>query len=333
MLDFSNMLFLFDESLMVGNIDMVWVYVLIVVGGGRVVVSGDMDQLQVIVFGQFFCFQQMCSVVDVVIMKEIVCQMLELWEVVYSLINWDVERVLFGFESVKLFQVLCQEGVWVLEYFVMEFSYSQEVKLVEVQQKVMLKGEVFLDVFMILYEVIVCDYIGRILEVWEQMLIVMYLNEDWCVLNSMIYDVWEKVGELGKEQVMVFVLNIVNICDGELCCFFIWEIYWDVFVLVDNVYYWIVGISKDDGLIILQDVEGNMWLIFFWEVVVEGVILYILDIIRVGIGDWMCFMKSDWECGYVVNSVWMVIVVFGDSVMLLDGQQIWEICFGQEQVE
>lgn len=76
--DFSNILFLFDESLMVGLVDMVKVYFFIVVGGGWVVFSGDNDQLQFIVLGQLFRLMQQCSVVDVVIMKEIVCQVFEL---------------------------------------------------------------------------------------------------------------------------------------------------------------------------------------------------------------------------------------------------------------
>ncbi len=57
---------------------------------------------------------------------------------------------------------------------------------------------------------------GRTPEAREQTLIVTHLNEDRRVLNSMIHDVREKAGELGKEQVMVPVLNTANIRDGEL---------------------------------------------------------------------------------------------------------------------
>lgn len=44
--DFSNTLFLLDESSMVGNTDMARAYALIAAGGGRAVASGDTDQLQ-----------------------------------------------------------------------------------------------------------------------------------------------------------------------------------------------------------------------------------------------------------------------------------------------
>ncbi len=99
--DFSNTLFLLDESSMVGNTDMARAYALIAAGGGRAVASGDTDQLQAIAPGQPFRLQQTRSAADVAIMKEIVRQTPELREAVYSLINRDVERALSGLESAE----------------------------------------------------------------------------------------------------------------------------------------------------------------------------------------------------------------------------------------
>ncbi len=76
--DFSNTLFLLDESSMVGNTDMARAYALIAAGGGRAVASGDTDQLQAIAPGQPFRLQQTRSAADVAIMKEIVRQTPEL---------------------------------------------------------------------------------------------------------------------------------------------------------------------------------------------------------------------------------------------------------------
>ncbi|ENX5732122.1 MobF family relaxase, partial [Escherichia coli] len=249
--DFSNTLFLLDESSMVGNTEMARAYALIAAGGGRAVASGDTDQLQAIAPGQPFRLQQTRSAADVVIMKEIVRQTPELREAVYSLINRDVERALSGLESVKPSQVPRLEGAWAPEHSVTEFSHSQEAKLAEAQQKAMLKGEAFPDIPMTLYEAIVRDYTGRTPEAREQTLIVTHLNEDRRVLNSMIHDAREKAGELGKEQVMVPVLNTANIRDGELRRLSTWEKNPDALALVDNVYHRIAGISKDDGLITL----------------------------------------------------------------------------------
>ncbi|EFD2090713.1 protein traI [Escherichia coli] len=103
--------------------------------------------------------------------------------------------------------------------------------------------------------------------------------------------------------------------------------------LVDSVYHRIAGISKDDGLITLEDAEGNTRLISPREAVAEGVTLYTPDKIRVGTGDRMRFTKSDRERGYVANSVWTVTAVSGDSVTLSDGQQTRVIRPGQERAE
>lgn len=289
--------------------------------------------VQAIAPGQPFRLQQTRSAADVAIMKEIVRQTPELREAVYSLINRDVERALSGLESVKPSQVPRQEGAWVPEHSVTEFSHSQEAKLAEAQQKAMLKGEAFPDVPMTLYEAIVRDYTGRTPEAREQTLIVTHLNEDRRVLNSMIHEAREKAGELGKEQVMVPVLNTANIRDGELRRLSTWETHRDALVLVDNVYHRIAGISKDDGLITLEDAEGNTRLISPREAVAESVTLYTPDTIRVGTGDRMRFTKSDRERGYVANSVWTVTAVSGDSVTLSDGLQTRVIRPGQEQAE
>ncbi|HAJ3899736.1 TPA: AAA family ATPase, partial [Escherichia coli] len=331
--DFSNTLFLLDESSMVGNTDMARAYALIAAGGGRAVASGDTDQLQAIAPGQPFRLQQTRSAADVAIMKEIVRQTPELREAVYSLINRDVERALSGLESVKPSQVPRLEGAWAPEHSVTEFSHSQEAKLAEAQQKAMQNGEAFPDVPMTLYEAIVRDYTGRTPEAREQTLIVTHLNEDRRVLNSMIHDAREKAGELGKEQVMVPVLNTANIRDGELRRLSTWENNPDALALVDNVYHRIAGIGKDDGLITLEDAEGNTRLISPREAVAEGVTLYTPDTIRVGTGDRMRFTKSDRERGYVANSVWTVTAVSGDSVTLSDGQQTRVIRPGQERAE
>lgn len=293
-------------------------------GGDRLqVASVSEDAMTVVVPGR----------AEPAIMKEIVRQTPELREAVYSLINRDVERALSGLESVKPSQVPRQEGAWAPEHSVTEFSHSQEAKLAEAQQKAMLKGEAFPDIPMTLYEAIVRDYTGRTPEAREQTLIVTHLNEDRRVLNSMIHDAREKAGELGKEQVMVPVLNTANIRDGELRRLSTWENNPDALALVDSVYHRIAGISKDDGLITLEDAEGNTRLISPREAVAEGVTLYTPDKIRVGTGDRMRFTKSDRERGYVANSVWTVTAVSGDSVTLSDGQQTRVIRPGQERAE
>ncbi|EAA8845813.1 conjugative transfer relaxase/helicase TraI [Salmonella enterica subsp. enterica] len=331
--DFSNTLFLLDESSMVGNTDMARAYALIAAGGGRAVASGDTDQLQAIAPGQPFRLQQTRSAADVAIMKEIVRQTPELRDAVYSLINRDVNEALSGLENVKPAQVPRLEGVWAPENSVTEFSRLQERELAKAAQEAEKKGEAFPDVPMTLYEAIVRDYTGRTPEAREQTLIVTHLNADRRTLNSMIHDVREKAGELGEQQADIPVLTTANIRDGELRRLSAWEAHPGALALVDRVYHRIAGISKDDGLITLEDKAGNIRLISPREASAEGVTLYKPETIRVGTGDRMRFTKSDPERGYVANSVWTVTAVSGDSVTLSDGQQTRVIHPGQEQAE
>ncbi|HGB4870371.1 TPA: conjugative transfer relaxase/helicase TraI [Salmonella enterica subsp. enterica serovar Muenchen] len=328
--DFSNTLFLLDESSMVGNTDMARAYALIAAGGGRAVASGDTDQLQAIAPGQPFRLQQTRSAADVAIMKEIVRQTPALREAVYSLINRDVNKALSGLENVKPVQVPRLEGAWAPENSVTEFSRLQEQELAKAAQEAEKKGEAFPDVPVTLYEAIVRDYTGRTPEAREQTLIVTHLNEDRRVLNSMIQDALAKPGE---QQVTVPVLTTANIRDGELRRLSTWEAHPGALALVDNVYHRIAGISKEDGLITLEDKAGNTRLISPREAAAEGVTLYNPETIRVGAGDRMRFTKSDRERGYVANSVWTVTAVSGDSVTLSDGKQTRVVRPGQDRAE
>ncbi len=328
--DFSNTLFLLDESSMVGNTDMARAYALIAAGGGRAVASGDTDQLQAIAPGQPFRLQQARSAADVAIMKEIVRQTPELRDAVYSLINRDVNKALSGLENVKPVQVPRLKGAWAPENSVTEFSRLQERELAKAAQEAEKKGEAFPDVPVTLYEAIVRDYTGRTPDAREQTLIVTHLNEDRRVLNSMIQDALAKPGE---QQVTVPVLTTANIRDGELRRLSTWENHQGALALVDNVYHRIAGISKEDGLITLEDKAGNTRLISPREAATEGVTLYNPETIRVGAGDRMRFTKSDRERGYVANSVWTVTAVSGDSVTLSDGKQTRVVRPGQDRAE
>ncbi|HFW0074346.1 TPA: conjugative transfer relaxase/helicase TraI [Salmonella enterica subsp. enterica serovar Saintpaul] len=328
--DFSNTLFLLDESSMVGNTDMARACALIAAGGGRAVASGDTDQLQAIAPGQPFRLQQTRSAADVAIMKEIVRQTPELRDAVYSLINRDVNKALSGLENVKPVQVPRLKGAWAPENSVTEFSRLQERELAKAAQEAEKKGEAFPDVPVTLYEAIVRDYTGRTPDAREQTLIVTHLNADRRVLNSMIQDALAKPGE---QQVTVPVLTTANIRDGELRRLSTWEAHPGALALVDNVYHRIAGISKEDGLITLEDKAGNTRLISPREAAAEGVTLYNPETIRVGAGDRMRFTKSDRERGYVANSVWTVTAVSGDSVMLSDGKQTRVVRPGLDRAE
>ena len=315
--DFSNVLFLVDESSMVGNADMAKAYSLIAGGGGRAVSSGDTDQLQSIAPGQPFRLMQQRSAADVAIMKEIVRQVPELRPAVYSLIDRDVNRALATIEQVTPEQVPRKDGAWVPENSVVEFTPAQE----EAIQKALNKGEsVPAGQPTTLYEALVKDYADRTPEAQSQTLIITHLNDDRRVLNSLIHDARRDNGEVGREEVTLPVLVTSNIRDGELRRLSTWTAHKGAVALVDNVYHRIGSVDKENQLITLMDGEGKERLISPREALAEGVTLYREQEITVSQGDKMRFSKSDTERGYVANSVWEVKSVSGDSVTLSDGK-------------
>lgn len=315
--DFSNTLFLLDESSMLGLSDTAKAMSLIVAGGGRAVSSGDTDQLQSIAPGQPFRLMQQRSAADVAIMQEIVRQVPALRPAVYSLIDRDIHSALATIEKVEPGQVPRKDNAWVPDSSVMEFTPKQEKAI----QEAMEKGDVLPGISPAsLYEAIVKDYTGRTPDAQAQTLIITHLNEDRRVLNSMIHDEKMRAGELGEESVTLPVLVTSNIRDGELRKMGTWEEHKGAVALVDRQYHQIVEVNRDNQLITLRSEAGDERLISPREASAEGVTLYRQERITVSLGDRMRFSKSDAERGYVANSVWHVDSIAGDSVTLTDGK-------------
>ncbi|VCY48722.1 Multifunctional conjugation protein TraI [Klebsiella pneumoniae] len=284
--DFSNTLFLLDESSMVGLADMAKAHSLIVAGGGRAVSSGDNDQLQPIAPGQPFRLMQQRSAADVAIMKEIVRQMPELRPAVYSLIERDVHRALTTIEQVTPEQVPRKEGAGAGQFC---GGIHRQEKAIE---KALSEGETLPEGQpATLYEALVKDYTGRTPEAQSQTLVITHLNKDRRALNSLIHDARRENGETGKEEITLPVLVTSNIRDGELRKLSTWTAHKEAVALVDNVYHRISKVDKDNQLITLTDSEGKERFISPREASAEGVTLYRQEKITVSQGDRMLQQK------------------------------------------
>jgi len=328
--DFSNVLFLVDESSMVGNADMAKAYGLIAGGGGRAVSSGDTDQLQSIAPGQPFRLLQKRSAIDVAVMQEIVRQTPELKPAVYSLINRDTGSALTTIERVAPAQVPRQAGAWRPDSSVMEFSREREHAIAQaVASGDLTPGEQPAT----LLEAIVKDYTGRSPEAQAQTLVITALNADRRQVNAMVHDARQVAGEVGEKEVTLPVLTPANIRDGELRRMETWEASRDNLVLLDRTYYSIEALDRDAHLVTLKDAQGNTRSLSPAQAATEGVTLYRQDAIAVSEGDRMRFSKSDNERGFVANSVWSVSEIKGDSVTLTDGRQTRTVNPAAERAE
>ena len=328
--DFSNVLFLIDESSMVGNADMAKAYSLIAGGGGRAVSSGDTDQLQSIAPGQPFRLLQKRSAIDVAVMQEIVRQTPALKPAVYSLIDRDIGSALTTIESVAPAQVPRQAGAWLPESSVMEFSREQEKAISRAVEAGDLKPG---DQPATLLEAMVRDYTGRTPDAQAQTIVITALNADRRQVNAMIHDARKAAGEVGDKDITLPVLTPANIRDGELRRMATWEASRDSQVLLDSTYYSIEALDGDAHLVTLKDTQGNTRSLSPAQAATEGVMLYRQDTITVSEGDRMRFSKSDNERGFVANSVWSVSEIKGDSVTLSDGKQTRTLTPSAEQAE
>lgn len=328
--DFSNVLFLVDESSMVGNADMAKAYSLIAGGGGRAVSSGDTDQLQPIAPGQPFRLLQKRSAIDTAVMQEIVRQTPALRPAVYSLIERDIGGALTTIESVAPQQVPRRGDAWQPESSVMEFSREHEKAIAAaIKAGDLTPG----DQPATLLEAIVKDYTGRTPQAQAQTIVMTALNADRRQLNAMIHDARKASGELGEKEAIVPVLTPANIRDGELRQIDTWQAHGSSMVLLDNAYYRIEALDKDTHLVTLKDVEGNTRSLSPSQAATEGVTLYRPDTIAVSSGDRVRFSKSDNERGFVANSVWTVSDIKGDSVTLTDGKQTRTVNPSAERAE
>lgn len=328
--DFRNVLFLVDESSMVGNADMARAYGLIAGGGGRAVSSGDTDQLQSIAPGQPFRLLQKRSAIDVAVMQEIVRQTPALKPAVYSLIDRDIDSALNTIEQVAPAQVPRQAGAWQPESSVVEFGAAQEKAI----EKGLADGSLTPGAQpATLYEAIVRDYTGRTPQAQAQTIVVTTLNADRRALNAQIHEARQAAGELGEQEARLPVLTSANLRDGELRKMATWQAAQDNLVLLDNTYYRIDSLDKEGQLVTLKDEQGNTRSLSPTQAATEGVTLYRPDTLTVSPGDRMRFSKSDNERGFVANSVWTVSEIDGDRVTLSDGHQTRTVNPAAERAE
>ncbi|STU70513.1 conjugal transfer nickase/helicase TraI [Klebsiella pneumoniae] len=314
--DFSNTLFLLDESSMVGlgrygksplpHRRRRWT------GGAQ----RGYRPAAAIASGQPFRLTQQRSAADVAIMKEIVRQVPELRPAVYSLIERDVHRALTTIEQVTPEQVPRKKAPGRRQFCGGIHTEAGKGDRKGTERGKNPAGRSARDALRGAGE----GLYRTDPEAQSQTLVITHLNKDRRALNSLIHDARRENGETGKEEITLPVLVTSNIRDGELRKLSTWTAHKEAVALVDNVYHRISKVDKDNQLITLTDSEGKERFISPREASAEGVTLYRQEKITVSQGDRMRFSKSDPERGYVANSIWEVQSVSGDSVTLSDGK-------------
>lgn len=306
--DFRNVLFLTDESSMVGNRDMAELYQLVAAGGGRMVSSGDTAQLQAISTGLPFRLVQQRSAIDTVVMQEIVRQTPALRPAIRSIIAGQVDTSLRQVDEVSPQQVPRQEGAWVPDNSVMEIRKPKK----DQEQDTPAAGEqtptaeqlslVRTDII----EAIRDDWMGRTPEAQQQTLIVAELNADRHAINDAIHAARHKKGDTGAEERTFTVLEPLRVPDNALRAAETFAEYTGAVAMMNERYWTVAEVDMQDAVVTLRNADGESVLISPQQNTAQDISLFTPRDLTISQGDRVRFTRSDTDRGYVANSLWEV---------------------------
>ncbi|ENG4378941.1 conjugative transfer relaxase/helicase TraI [Salmonella enterica subsp. enterica serovar Newport] len=308
--DFRNVLFLTDESSMVGNRDMAELYQLVAAGGGRMVSSGDTAQLQAISTGLPFRLVQQRSAIDTVVMQEIVRQTPALRPAIESIIAGQVEISLRQVDDVTPQQVPRQPGAWVPDNSVMEIrapkKEQDQVQDTPVAGEQTLTPEQLALVRTDIIEAIRDDWMGRTPEAQQQTLVVAELNADRHAINDAIHTVRHEKGDTGAEERTFTVLEPLRGPDNALRAAETFAEYTGTVAMMNERYWTVAEVDTQDAVVTLRNADGESVLISPQQNTAQDISLFTPRDLTISQGDRVRFTRSDTDRGYVANSLWEV---------------------------
>ncbi|EBX6688691.1 conjugative transfer relaxase/helicase TraI [Salmonella enterica subsp. salamae serovar Sofia] len=306
--DFRNVLFLTDESSMVGNRDMAELYQLVAAGGGRMVSSGDTAQLQAISTGQPFRLVQQRSAIDTVVMQEIVRQTPALRPAIESIIAGQVDTSLHQVNDVSPQQVPRQEGAWVPGNSVMEIrapKNGQEQDTPAADGQTLTPEQLSL-VRTDIIEAIRDDWMGRTPEAQQQTLVVAELNADRHAINDAIHAARHEKGDTGAEERTFTVLEPLRVPDNALRAAETFAEYTGAVAMMNERYWTVAEVDTQDAVVTLRNADGESVLISPQQNTAQDISLFTPRDLTISQGDRVRFTRSDTDRGYVANSLWEV---------------------------
>lgn len=322
--DFSNVLFLTDESSMVGNRDMAELYQLVAAGGGRMVSSGDTAQLQAISTGLPFRLMQQRSAIDTVVMQEIVRQTPALRPAIESIIAGQVDTSLRQVDEVSPQQVPRQEGAWVPDNSVMEIrkpKKGQEQDTPAAGEQTLTPEQLSL-VRTDIIEAIRDDWMGRTPEAQQQTLVVAELNADRHAINDAIHAARHEKGDTGAEERTFTVLEPLRVPDNALRAAETFAEYTGAVAMMNERYWSVAEVNTQDAVVTLRNADGESVLISPQQNTAQDISLFTPRDLTISQGDRVRFTRSDTDRGYVANSLWEVAGFTGDgAIRFRQGEQ------------
>jgi len=292
--DYRGRIFLIDESSMAGNQDTAALFQAIAAGGGRAVSMGDVDQFESVDAGAPFKLMQERSPMDVAIMKEIVRQKdVQLRGAVHDIIDNRIDAALKRIIAQPSDRIAREAG-----------AESPVSALQESDSPV---------------DDIVRDWTGRTPDARTRTLIITQLNADRHAVNTGIHEQLAARGELGKESVMVPVLDKISHTRHE----FNITASWDAGMVVKrgDRYQDVLAVDRNGNTVTVRDEDGKVGLYSPKELITGDVQLFRRSQIQVRAGDLLRFTLTDREQGQTGNQRFTVESVSDSGDITLRGEK------------
>ncbi|MSE13740.1 conjugative relaxase [Pantoea agglomerans] len=287
---YDNMLFLIDESSMIGNQDTAAAYRAIAAGNGRAVPVGDVAQLQSPESGAPFQLMQERSPIDVAVMKEIVRQRdPDLKSAVYSIISNDFAAALRNIEKVSPDVVPRRPG-----------TVLPSGSIVESADPV---------------STVVADFMSRTDEAREQTMIMVQLHADRKAINAGIHDAMVIAKELGEAYRTVPVLDRINGGRHDFNRIDDWET--GQVVMANQRYLHVTGVDQANGNITLKDEAGRTQ---FWspqELNATEIEVFETRSIELRTGDSVRLSKTQKQAGHAAHEQYRVEALHDNGEIVL----------------
>lgn len=308
-LDFSNKVFVLDESSMLGTSDLAEATQLMAHGNARkVMMTGDKDQfLPVEGGGSGFSMAQERSAIQVVAMKEIVRQTnQELRKGIYSIAGGDVSGALRYINHTAPTAVARDGSGFVPKQSIVDIKSLQEIEKQkpEVEQRQ-------LDVI----QMIAADYVGRDRMAREQTLIVANLNKDVDAINRAVHEGLREDRKLGV-AITVPILRPVQTKTRELSQLKTYQV--GQVIVTNDKHYDITAVNQISGVVLTKDEMGKTKMFTPFEHGNKDMALFERDQLELAVGEKIRMRKTVKDEGHLANQTYTVVGIQGDQVLLKD---------------
>lgn len=299
---YDNMLFLIDESSMIGNQDTAAAYRAIAAGNGRAVPVGDVAQLQSPESGAPFQLMQERSPIDMAVMKEIVRQRdPDLKSAVYSIISNDFAAALRNIEKVSPEVVPRRPGMVLPSGSVVESASPVSS--------------------------IVADFMSRTDEARAQTMIMVQLHADRRAINEGIHNAMVESKELGEAYRTIPVLDRINGGRHDFNRIDGWEV--GQVVMANQRYLHVTGVDPTNGNVTLKDEAGRTQ---FWspqELNATEIEIFETRSIELRTGDSVRLSKTQKQAGHAAHEQYRVEELRGNGEIVLrnaSGVKVTQTC-------